>query len=785
MMYNRFQYKFFLIIIVFLFLLNFNYTDAVTSFSFEVTEGQGMSDNEFYHGRCVRADIMLDTDNHDTGGADLEINYDNSRIKILNNDCNTTATKIYHESQYNNYVNNHVTSSKITLGSYNNSGNTYNGSGRYAYFYFEVLDGSGDYDLDFEFTPGDTTDTNLAELGSGNDILDEANSYKVHFADDDNVPYVTNLSPLDNSSDIQVISDIKFRLNDDGAGIDINTLNVSLSGTNWGATNYSASSAELSYNCHTTNANRVDYCDITINPNKNLYYCEEYKVDITVSDLGNPTVHTLNNYTYKFRSEIDDDAPTVYELNPQNNDVNVALDSNIKFNIHDIASSGGYPGTGVDISSLEIQVSSASLGTKFFNASSYQVTITPLNINDYGNVYDYNVSIDLNDDLPQNELITVKITAKDYGCSGANSLDYTYSFTSTDTIAPICDLFSPKKNTVDIDLDENIKFRCRDTGVGIDINSVNVVVDGIKYVANGLHTFSYSGNPSEYYINISPVNSFSKDYAFDVIINASDFSGNKINQISYGLATAVFEECENNDECPVCEICTDCQETVCKNDKNNEEKKCEHIECDKDTISKEECYAEIEQKTYYKNCSLFKDIDKKNFFGAITKIPRANLNAIDIVKINNIDVKVGNKNPLHWLIKLFKNINETDGVIVNVLDDTIFFEGSALPNSRVTLIINSEPLIVTGLANSEGKWKIEMQNILTNGVHTVSAVAVSEDDYIIHTKELVKFNVQRFSWWCIIVIAILLITILALHRKYKRVKKKLIKFKKNYKKSNL
>ena len=167
---------------------------ANTSFTFSVPEGQGGGNNEFYHGRCVRVDVMLDTDGNNTGGADLEINYDSSRITIVNNDCSTVATTIYHDSQYQNYTNNHVVPStgKITLGSYNNPGVSYNGSGRFASFYFTVLDGAGNYTLDFEATPGVTTDSNLAEYGTGNDILDDADSYVLVFADDADTPYVNN-----------------------------------------------------------------------------------------------------------------------------------------------------------------------------------------------------------------------------------------------------------------------------------------------------------------------------------------------------------------------------------------------------------------------------------------------------------------------------------------------------------------------------------------------------------------------------------------------------------------
>ena len=789
MKYKNLQYKFLLLIIALLSLMNFNSAQAATSFSFDVIEGQDVSSNQFYHGRCVRADILLDTDGNSTGGADLELNYDNSRIAIVNSDCSTLATQIYHDSQFDNYVNNHVTTNKITLGSYNNPGSDYNGNGRYAYFYFTVLDGNGDYDLDFEFTLGDTTDTNLAELGTGNDILDVADSYTINFADDDNIPYVNNQNPTISATNVQVISDIHFRISDDDAGVDINTLNIALSGANWGVTNYSNSSTEVSYNCHTTNANRVDYCDVTINPSKNLYYCETYTVNITVSDLGNPTVHTLSNYVYTFDTEPDNDAPVVYSKNPNNGDT-VATNSNIIFNIHDIANPGGYPGTGVDISTLNVSVSADNWNDKNYSLASYEISATPLNINDYGNVYDYNIDINPQEDFPQNTVVNVEITSSDYGCPGTDSMSHSYSFTTVDTISPICDMFSPAQNIVNMGTNENITFRCTDSGVGIDIDTFYVVVDGILYTNLGENQFSFTGSPDEYFITINP-SSFSQDYALDVIINGADFSGNKINQISYGLATGVngqCDECEEQEECeecnecdggtgcPICKSCEVCQssEDIICEDKKCGIKECENVSCEECTVSEEECDAKIEEKIKYKveSCDILEEVDKNKFLSASTKIPRTHLNAINLVKINDVDVHVGNKNPLHWLIKLFMGTHDSDEVIVNISDDIVIFEGNALPNSRVTLVINSEPIIITGLADDKGNWKVEIQNIFVNGIHSVSAVAVSQDNYIVHTKELVKFSVQRFNWWCIIVIVVLLISSLVLYRKYKKFKKR-------------
>ena len=714
---------------------------ADTSFTFSVPEGQSGSGNEFYHGRCVRVDVLLDTDGHDTGGADLEINYDNSRIAIVNDDCSTAATTIYPASQYDNYPNNHVTSNKITLGAYNNPGHPYNGNDSFAHFYFTVLDGGGDYDLDFEFTVGNTTDTNLAEYGSGNDILEHADSYTLHFADDDNTPYVNNENPANGATDVQVVSNILHRLNDDDAGVDFSSLTESLTGANWGITNYTAGSGQISHNCHVTNANRVPYCDTTLNPTNNLYYCENYTVDISVSDLGNPTVHTLNNYNYSFDTESDNDSAEIYNKNPNDSAVGVSKDDNIIFNIRDVANPGGYAGTGVDISTLQVTVSAPNWGTQIYTTANSELSANPISVNDYGNVYDYAIAIDPSDDFPENTVVTVTIDVDDYGCPTVNHQHDSYTFTTADTIGPVCKLFTPTPNVVNMGTSDNVTFHCTDSGVGVDIDTVSAIVDGIEYTSSGTNQFTYTGTPADYFITIDAVDDFSLEYALEVIVNARDFSGNASTQVSFGLATGVNGTCTT---CQSCEKCEKCDDKKCDDKKNTK------------TIIK------------YENCNALKDFIKKDsdvvdILKAGSSIANTQISNITLTKINEFDVS-----------------SDTNLSII-VQDDIIIFEGTATPNTKVTLLIESEPIIVTGLSDDDGKWRIEMANIFPNGIHKVSAVSLSRDDYIIKSKFLSDFEVTRHMkcpWFCVLIIIILAIVCIILFYKYRKMIKKYKKLRK-------
>ena len=143
----------------------------------------------------------------------------------------------------------------------------------------------------------------------------------------------------------------------------------------------------------------------------------------------------------------------------------------------------------------------------------------------YNKPYDYSIVIDPAEDFPQNTLVAVSIVVGDRH-SPSNVLHHSYSFRTFDTVGPVCSQFSPEPGSTDVPVDSNIMFKCSDSGVGVDINSVVIVVDNIIYRRSGANTFTYSGDSSEYIITVNPDTNWSESYAFEVIINAYDFSGN-------------------------------------------------------------------------------------------------------------------------------------------------------------------------------------------------------------------------------------------------------------------
>ncbi|MCD4756609.1 hypothetical protein K8R20_03275 [bacterium] len=701
---------------------------AATSFTFDIPQGQGVLNNEFYRGRCVRANVVLDTDGHNTGGADLIIDYDNTLVEIVQSNCSTAATSIYTGSQYNNYTNNIVSTTQIKLGSYNNPGNSYNGTGTFAYFYYTVLSDSGNYDWDYDFTPGITTDCNLAEYGTGNDILEQADNYTVSLLADSDTPTVSDRDPDDGATNVPANDNIEFRLNDGDAGVDISTLDVTVSGANWGTVNYTEVSGGVSYNCHTTNANRVDYCDVVINPANNFYYTEVMTVDITISDLGVPTVHTLSNHTYTFTVEDDNDAPAVYNRNPNNGQNGVSTMTNVNFNVRDIAVPGGYPGTGVDISTLSVTISAAGWGTEVYTNADPEMIVTVLGNNDYGNVFDYGISINPDTDFPENTLVNVSITVDDYGLPTINTLNTSYSFTTADTVAPECSLYTPERNAVSMAVSDDITFHCTDEGTGVDIDSLSIIVNGITYTRSGVPPFTYSGDSSDYFITINPDDDFDLYYALEVIINVRDIANNAMDQVSYGLAIGTTE----SEECPTCETCPTCEE-------------CE--EC-------EECpeISELPQEEIQR-------IGELICTSASIVLPSSSgLESVTLSEINGQSVGVGDIS-----------------VRIRIEGDEIIFSGEADPNMLVAIMVKSDPLILMTTSDEEGKWQIRAANILPEGIHDVYAVSMKGGKEVVDEKWVGEFEIirkQLILWWFWIIVVILIIINLWQYRKWSKLKNK-------------
>ncbi len=519
-------------------------------FTLTADEAQGVGNNEFYEGRCFRVDINLHTNGVDTGGADAIIQYDNTNVTVVNSDCSTPATDIYSDGLYDVYpsTGNTVSGSEITLSAYENPGNSYSNSSltRYGYFYILVDSPEAGFALNFDYTPGSTVDTNIAELGTGNDIIASVEDLTLDLLTDIDDPYFDGFNPADGDIDVPVEAAISYNMKDDMTGIDISTAAVTV---NQGG---GAVSETISSSCVTTNANRVPQCSAIVNPGGYFPYMQLVTVEADVCDLGDPTQH-CSNTTWSFTTEDDVDAPYVEEENPADGETGVSGATDVVFHIKDYKNNAGViPGLGVDINTVEVTVDGIDYSLAGPNTFSYS-----------GTSEDYTITIDPVSEFPENYTVNVSVDGGDLHSPANVMATHNYSFMTSDNDAPFVDNEDPTPDSVDVVQDSNVVFQIHDTGAGVDLNNLVVEVAGETYTLSGANTFTATpiSAPNDYEITIDPITDFSDGQAILVQIDAQDLAS-PINYMSThiyvfgaeGASSGVCPPCDSC--CPACPPCS-------------------------------------------------------------------------------------------------------------------------------------------------------------------------------------------------------------------------------------
>nr|HPL93375.1 hypothetical protein [bacterium] len=426
-------------------------------FTLTAAEAQGVGLDEFYEGRCFRVNINLHTGNQATGGADVIIDYDNTNATIVQNNCVTPATSIYSNGLYNVYPvgGNSVTATQIKLSAYQNPGNSYTNNALAVYGYFYVLVNNPDaaFDLNFDYTPGSTIDTNIAQLGTGVDIIASAEDLSLKLVTDTDAPYFDGYNPLDGAINVPVEAAIAYNMKDNQSGVN----NATRAATVDQGSGPVAESVTTS--CTTTNANRVPVCSAIVNPAGYFPYLTLITVNASFSDLGNPTVHSAID-SWSFTTEDDIHAPYVENENPAPGAVNQAVDTDVVFRIKDYKNQAGIiPGLGVDINTVVVVVDGVTYtaaGPNFFTYAG-----TPEN---------YLITIDPAVDFPPAYTVNVSVDGEDLHAPAANVMaTHNYSFMTSDVNAPYIDNEDPAPDDVSVSANSNIVFQIHDDGAGVDL----------------------------------------------------------------------------------------------------------------------------------------------------------------------------------------------------------------------------------------------------------------------------------------------------------------------------
>ncbi len=476
----------------------------------------------FYVGRCFRMNIRVQTDSLNANSVDVIIPYNSTYVQPYSDSSCTTAADVNSAVQtdglFPSYPYNKIVDSKIKITAYDQTNASPVNTGAapsdslLAHVWWKVMSASGAFNLRFEFTPGSTTDTNMAQQnGDGSDVLDSVENLSLVLASDTSKPTFSNLSPAASATTVSVTTGVTYTFSDSGAGIDTSSLTNKLSGT---------SKSLSTSGCTTTNSNRTSSCNITMSSVGTLSYYTWYVVAATGSDLASPTTNSASQ-AWWFRTEDDTDAPYLGSLSPASSATGVAVGSNIVFHVKDYKGQAGVtPGLGVDISTVQVTVTPAGGSPIVYNYSSSQFGYT-------GTSADYTVTINPTSDFSQNTVVSVAVNASDSNPRSANVMSTsTYSFRTADSSAPTFSGFSPAQSATGVAPDANVVFHILDTGTGVDLTNTTVTVAGTSYTKTGSPSYSYTGTAADYTITVNPSGNFTGGQVVTVSISTRDLDSN-------------------------------------------------------------------------------------------------------------------------------------------------------------------------------------------------------------------------------------------------------------------
>ncbi len=469
----------------------------------------------FYIGRCFRTDLKVQTDSLNANSVDVILMYNSSYLQpYTSSGCTIAATAIQTDGLFGSHPANTIGGGLVEVTGYDATGTNPVNTGAaptdrlLGHIYWKVMAASGAYFLPFQFTLGSTIDTNMAQQnGDGSDVLDAVENLTIALAADAIGPTFTSLSPSSGATGVSVTTGVTYTFSDAGAGVATGTLVHTLNGT---------TKSKTFSGCTRTNSNRIPSCNVTMSSVGTLSYNTFYRVSATGSDLASPSANESNT-VWTFTTEDDTDAPYITGFTPTNGSSGVAVNSNIVFHVKDYkANAGVTAGLGVAISTVSVTVTPASGAPITYTSASAQFGYT-------GTSADYTITINPTADFAQNTLISVTIDASDQHVAPNVMSQQSFSFTTTDSTAPIIGTYVPAQNATGVSPDANVTFHITDGGAGVSISNTTVVVNGTSYTSASPQ-FSYTGTSSDYAVTINPSSNFSGGATISVSITTQDLA---------------------------------------------------------------------------------------------------------------------------------------------------------------------------------------------------------------------------------------------------------------------
>ncbi len=309
----------------------------------------------------------------------------------------------------------------------------------------------------FEFSQLITVEIDVADLATPQNQL-TGFFYTFQCISDEETPYVTDLDPEPLSIDNPVNTNISFHINDDGFGVEINSVAVDVQNVA-----YSVALGNLFY------SGTVNSYLIIIDPVEDFNSGDTVYVSINASDMAIPA-NQMGTYSYSFECIMEDvNPPFIWQPNPANGAVNVSVFTAISCYILD-------NGSNVDSTSIEMNINNVAIEDFELEAISI--------MGSSGYIISYQPSQPFN----YSELITVNISAADLAIIPNVLIDASFSFVCEENQPPSINLPDSLVCEEDGLIIENFSFYITDPENDDPIleatvtNNLTITIDGYMVI---------------------------------------------------------------------------------------------------------------------------------------------------------------------------------------------------------------------------------------------------------------------------------------------------------------
>jgi len=247
---------------------------------------------DFKIGCATAANIIVNTEGQNSMAADAFLRYSPDEIEIVDQMGSVGGTQLRPGSVYESYPGNIVSNGVIRLTAFNREG-FYNGRGILGSIVFKAKPGVASSTISFDYSPGRTTDSNVADVAS-NDMLNGAYGATYTFkagkcGGDSTPPTVDEIKPAPGEIGYPLDGNVSFVVKDNLSGVDLGSIKIQINDTVYTKNN----EPKFTYD------GKLSKYAITIDPTQDFLDHAPVRVKINVEDLDG---NAMAEKTYSFNS---------------------------------------------------------------------------------------------------------------------------------------------------------------------------------------------------------------------------------------------------------------------------------------------------------------------------------------------------------------------------------------------------------------------------------------------------------------------------------------------------